>query len=84
MTTSTLPVNQDFDTKTAALLVQTASKFNSHITLQIDNKTANAKSIMGIISLGLTAGQQITVAAEGDDEEYVIALLENFFNPKQY
>lgn len=53
----------------ATLLVQTASKFNSEITLQYDDKTVNLKSIMGVMSLGVGQNAEITIAADGDDEK---------------
>ena len=52
-----------------ALLVQEAGKFDSKIYLELDNKKVNAKSIMGMMSLGLKGGDEIVVSAEGSDEE---------------
>jgi phosphotransferase system HPr (HPr) family protein len=53
------------------MLVQTASKFKSHISLILDEKTANAKSIMGIISMNLQGGDTVKIVATGEDEEHV-------------
>lgn len=65
----------------AALFVQTASKFQSEVNVScIDPKenklrTANAKSILGILTLGVFQGIEITIKAEGGDEgEAVVAL----------
>jgi phosphotransferase system HPr (HPr) family protein len=60
-----------FDGSSAAQLVQTASRFKSHISLVVGDKVANAKSIMGIISLGLQCGDIIKVVASGEDEQMV-------------
>ena len=76
----TITISSSFETRSAALLVQTASKFTSKIQIRVDERTANAKSIMGIISLGITDGQTVQLIAEGDDERQVIPALEQFFN----
>ncbi|MCL2404011.1 MAG: HPr family phosphocarrier protein [Defluviitaleaceae bacterium] len=61
------------------MLVQTASKFKSRISLVIDEKTANAKSIMGIISLNMQEGQAVKIMAEGEDASTAVAELEALF-----
>ena len=53
----------------ATLLVQTASKFASDITLDYKGKAVNLKSIMGVMSLGVKCGQEITMKTDGDEEE---------------
>lgn len=52
----------------ATILVNTAGKFSSEIYLQFEEKKANLKSIMGVMSLGLREGSEIKVIAEGTDE----------------
>ena len=52
-----------------ALLVQEASQYASKVYIQVDNKKINAKSIMGMMTLGLAPGEEVTVAADGADEE---------------
>jgi len=71
-------VNSSFEPKEAALLVQTASRFKSSISLNRDEKTANAKSIMGIISLNLQGGQTVKIEANGDDEQEALSVMEQF------
>ncbi|QNQ82592.1 phosphocarrier protein HPr [Lactobacillus sp. PV037] len=56
----------------ATLLVQTASKFGSDINLEYNGKTVNLKSIMGVMSLGVGQGADVTVTAEGDDAKEAI------------
>ena len=75
----TVTIGSSFETRSAALLVQTASKFSSRIHIEVENRTANAKSIMGIISLGITDGQTVQLIADGDDERQAIPALEQFF-----
>lgn len=65
-----------------ALLVQTATKFSSSVYLTTENKRVNAKSIMGLMSLGLLNGDSITVEADGEDEEKAIAEMEKFISGK--
>ena len=49
----------------ATLLVQTASKFTSEITLEYKGKSVNLKSIMGVMSLGVGKDAEITIYADG-------------------
>ena len=60
----------------ATLLVQTASKFDSEINLEYKGKKVNLKSIMGVMSLGVGQGAEITITAEGSDEEEALNSLE--------
>lgn len=65
----------------ATILVQTASKYTSDITLEYDGKSVNLKSIMGVMSLGVGQGATVTITAEGEDEaeamEGIVATIEN-------
>jgi len=74
--------NSREDDLNAALLVQTASDFASRIHVTFLNKTVNAKSIMGVMTLPLENGNTVTVLAEGNDEERALHALENFFTGK--
>jgi catabolite repression HPr-like protein len=62
----------------AALFVQEANRFSSEIFLEKDGKKVNAKSIMGLMSLAISTGSEITLAADGSDEDEAIAALEKF------
>ncbi len=55
-----------------ALLVQTAGKFTSNIWISKNEKKVNAKSIMGILSMGISKGTLITIGADGDDEAQAV------------
>lgn len=61
----------------ATILVQTASKFTSDITLTYNGKSVNLKSIMGVMSLGVGQNAEVTISAEGDDEKDAIAAIED-------
>ena len=60
----------------ATLLVQTASKFASDITLDYKGKAVNLKSIMGVMSLGVPTKASVEITAEGEDEKDAIASIE--------
>lgn len=66
-----------------ALLVQEASKYESKIYIQSGDKRVNAKSIMGMMSLGLDNGEELEVSAEGVDEQAAVAGIENFLDGKR-
>ena len=52
----------------ATLLVKKASSFKSDVSIEFNGKKANVKSLIGVLSLGVTTGANITVTASGDDE----------------
>lgn len=60
----------------AALFVQTANKFKSTITVKNGDVTANAKSILRVLTLGAGNGAVITVIAEGEDAEQALKALQ--------
>ena len=70
------------DVRPVALLVQEASKYDSKIYIQIGTKKVNAKSIMGMMSLGLDNGEELEVVADGSDEEAAVAGIEKFLSGK--
>ena len=60
----------------AALFVQTAKQFNCDVKVTHDEREANAKSILGVLTLGANQGAVITIRAEGEDAEQALAALE--------
>ncbi len=56
----------------AALFVQEANKFVSDVFIEKEDKQVNAKSIMGIMSLAINTGSDITIIADGSDEEEAV------------
>ena len=63
----------------AALIVQTAGKYESDITFKKDSEEINAKSIMGIITLGAGYDSTIKITASGADEEEAVEALVTLF-----
>ena len=61
--------------RAAAYFVQRASEFKSTILIQRGERTANAKSLLGILSLGIMPGAEIVLTAEGKDEKTAINTL---------
>jgi len=59
----------------ARLLVQTAAQFRSQIHLRHGERTANAKSILGVLKLGAVSGDSIVLRAEGEDAEEALKTL---------
>ncbi|WP_341960579.1 HPr family phosphocarrier protein [Planococcus maritimus] len=59
----------------AALFVQEANRYSSDVYLEKGNKKVNAKSIMGIMSLAVSKGTNVTISADGADEEAAVGAL---------
>ncbi|MBN1775113.1 MAG: HPr family phosphocarrier protein [Clostridiales bacterium] len=69
--------------KAVAVLIQKASTFRSSIYLMRSGRRANAKSLLGVMSLGIENGAEIEVTAEGDDQQEALdALIYYLENPK--
>ncbi|HQE13133.1 MAG TPA: HPr family phosphocarrier protein [Flavipsychrobacter sp.] len=66
----------------AALFVQTANKFKSEVFIEKDGKKVNAKSIMGVMSLAVSQGTQITISAQGEDEKEAVEKLVEIIESK--
>ena len=62
--------------KQATYFVQKANEFESSIWLESDNRKMNAKSLLGMMSLGISNGAKVTLIASGSDEEAAVAALE--------
>jgi len=60
----------------ASMFVQTAAKFSSDIEVTHGEKTANAKSILAVLTLGVHKGAKIHIKAAGDDEDEALQALE--------
>ncbi|UCE17984.1 MAG: HPr family phosphocarrier protein [Gemmatimonadota bacterium] len=66
----------------AALIVQTAGKFISNITLVKDSLQVNGKSIMGVMMLAAEYGSEIVIRANGSDAEAAVEALEALIQSK--
>lgn len=64
-----IQLKNGLEARPVAVLVQVASQYNSSIYVECENRKVNAKSIMGMMTLGLTTGEEVVVSANGDDED---------------
>lgn len=68
----TIKLASGLEARPVAMLVQVASQYEASVYIETEGKHVNAKSIMGMMSLGLDAGDDVTVIADGADEESAI------------
>lgn len=66
--------------KPATLFVQAAARFRSDILISKEEKHANAKSLLGVLSLGICRGNRITLTASGVDEEAAVDALSSLLS----
>ncbi len=64
----------------ASLFVKTANKFKSAITIEKDERKGDAKSIIGVLSIGAGKGAQVTIKAAGEDENLAVGQLAELLN----
>ena len=68
------------ESRPVAILVQIASQYQAKIYLECGNRRVNAKSIMGMMTLALSSGDNVTVEAEGSDEEQAAKAIVDYLN----
>lgn len=71
-------IDKATDARPVAMLVQVASQFDSSIHIESGDKYVNAKSIMGMMTLALENGMELSVVADGSDEAKAIDSLEEY------
>lgn len=68
----------------ATFFIQKSNEFDSTIWIEKDERRVNAKSLLGVLSLGIVGGTEITIIADGVDEEAavdsLVKLVESGFN----
>ena len=79
----TINIPNGLEARPAALLVQVASQYESSIYIECEEKKINAKIIMGMMSLGLAAGEEVVVSANGSDEEAAVKHIEEYLSSKE-
>ena len=82
MTQKSVTIKTALDARQAAYFVQTAGKYEAEIQVSIEEKRINAKSIMGMMSLGLNAGESVVVEANGADEKEAVDDIEKYLTGK--
>lgn len=78
-----IQIKNGLEARPVAVFVQVASQFESSIYVEVGTKKVNAKSIMGMMTLGLDAGEEVVVSADGADEEAAIAEIEKYLSAKK-
>ncbi|MCR4749089.1 MAG: HPr family phosphocarrier protein [Lachnospiraceae bacterium] len=76
----TIRLENGLEARPVALLVQVASQFDSSVYLETGDKKVNAKSIMGMMSLGLDLGEKVNVVIDGEDESAAMEGIENYLS----
>jgi len=61
--------------KQATYFIQKANEFRASIWIEADDRKINAKSLLGVLSMGITTGTEISLVAEGADEEAAVKSL---------
>jgi catabolite repression HPr-like protein len=75
---TTVQLDTGLQARPAAMFVQEANRYNAEITLEKDGKKVNAKSIMGIMSLAVSKGTEVSISADGEDQEEALKALVSF------
>lgn len=70
--------------KQATFFVQKANEFDSNIYLELGQRKMNAKSLLGIMSMGIVTGAVVTIGATGPDEEAAVNSLEELLQRDIY
>ena len=76
----TIGLASGLEARPVAMLVQIASQYDSLIYVESEHARVNAKSIMGMMTLGLDVGETVVVSADGSDEEKAIAEIEQYLS----
>ena len=74
----TVGLENGLEARAIAVLVQMACRYNGNVFIEYNGKKVNAKSIMGIMSLGVAFGEEVTLSAEGTEEEEAVKDLEAY------
>jgi len=78
----TIRLENGLEARPVAMLVQVASKYDSSVYLEAGEKRVNAKSIMGMMSLGLDTGEKVNVIVDGSDEAAALEDIEKYLSGK--
>jgi phosphocarrier protein HPr len=65
----------DLHARPAGALAVAAARFSATVALSVGGSRADAKSVLGVMGLGATSGQRVTVAAEGPDAEQAVTAI---------
>lgn len=74
--------NLGLHARPAAAFVQVCNKFASNIDIKAKNKMVNAKSIIGVLALGIASGDNVEIEIDGPDEEQALAEIRELLEVK--
>ena len=79
----TISIPAGLTAKTVTVIVEKANNFSSSIVFESDHRRVNGKSLLGVLSLGIVKGTNITLIADGSDEkeavDALVSLIQNNF-----
>ena len=78
----TIQISSGLEARPIAMLVQVASQFESEIYVASGKTKVNAKSIMGMMTLGLDTGENVTITVNGADETEAMSQIEGYLTNK--
>ena len=73
-----IKLQNGLEARPVAMLVQVASRYDSTVYLETCGKKVNAKSIMGMMSIRVSDGEQVRITANGSDEESAMRKIEEY------
>ncbi|MBR3243291.1 MAG: HPr family phosphocarrier protein [Parasporobacterium sp.] len=79
----TIELAKGLEARPVAVFVQVASQYDCAIIVEYREKRVNAKSIMGMMSLGIAQGEKVTVVADGTDEKEAVSGIEKYLTSKE-
>ena len=79
----TIQNNMDMEDRPLAHLVQEGSQYASQVYILMGSKKINAKSIMGMMSLKLQKGEDVTLVADGQDEDAAVSGVATFLGAQK-
>ena len=81
--TMKIELENGLEARPVAVLVQKASMHDSTIYIHAEGKKVNAKSIMGMMSLKLQKGEDVTIVADGQDEDAAVSGVATFLGAQK-
>ena len=73
--TTTLKCESGLHNKQATYFIQKANDFDSSIWIEANDRRMNAKSLLGVLSMAIVTGTEVTLSADGKDEEEAVNTL---------
>lgn len=74
----TIELSKGLEARPVAVFVQVASQYECSVFVEYREKRVNAKSIMGMMSLGIAQGEKVVVVADGPDEKEAVQGIEKY------